>query len=356
MGKRRDTASDLSRASQAPGQAAAERRNIPAKRVSSKEAISPIIVIATSTQFPLAGQRDWHEVVDLRDCHLVIGEQQEARLEDAIIERLQAGWKSRVSASELTTSVTGSGLRFTDEDIRFKESDYGGHDDFYIVIRNFYTITPAGRKYELGHYFLPGHPDKLFPSGSGLHQSRSGFISDDPLERQADHFASALLMPEALFTKAMNRAGLGFTAIEFLANQCKTSITSTAIRYAQFTWDTVAVIVSNENRVEYCFLSEQLQDLRGLTWLKKGDVIPRTSTTAAFNKTPSNIAQAKKEQGSCYLDEWLDGAPGLELNEDVVGLGTYGKILTVLFTDDDLGREDESEEEEDELPSQRWKR
>jgi len=222
----------------------------------------------------------------------------------------------------------------------------------HIKNEGFIRFTIA---HELGHYFLPGHPDKLFPTGHGLHHSRSGFISDDPLERQADHFAGALLMPASLFKKAMNRAGQGFAAIDLLAKQCKTSITATAIRYAQFTWDTVAVIVSSENRVEYCFLSEQLKNLRGLTWLKKGDIIPPSSTTAAFNRTPSNIAKAKKEEGSCNLDEWLDGAPDIEINEDVIGLGTYGKTLTVLFTDEALEAEDESEEEEDELPSQRWK-
>ncbi len=251
--------------------------------------------------------------------------------------------------------------------VQEKDSDAPGVSGFLMRVGNTFGIQYAQHiknegfirftiAHELGHYFLPGHPDKLFPTGQGLHHSRSGFISDDPLERQADHFASALLMPESLFKNAMNRAGQGFTAIEFLARQCKTSITSTAIRYAQFTRDTVAVIVSSENRVEYCFLSEHLKNLRGLTWLKKGDLIAPRSTTAAFNRIPSNIAQAKKEEGSCNLDEWLDGAPAIEINEDVIGLGSYGKTLTVLFTDEELEDEDESEEDEDELPTQRWKR
>jgi len=32
----------------------------------------------------------------------------------------------------------------------------------------------------------------------------------------------------------------------------------------------------------------------------------------------------------------LDGAPRIEIKEDVVGLGHYGKTLTVLFTDAEL--------------------
>lgn len=112
----------------------------------------------------------------------------------------------------------------------------------HIQNEGFIRFTVA---HELGHYFLPGHPEKLFPNGDGIHEPKSGFISGDPLERQADSFASALLMPDNLFRKAVDGAGTGFSAIEKLAKQCKTSITSTAIRFAQFTDEAVAVIVSS---------------------------------------------------------------------------------------------------------------
>lgn len=41
------------------------------------------------------------------------------------------------------------------------------------------------------------------------------------------------------------------------------------------------------------------------------------------------------------LDEWFDGAPRVEMNEDVVGLGHYGKTLAVLFTDEEIDETDE---------------
>lgn len=53
----------------------------------------------------------------------------------------------------------------------------------------------------------------------------------------------------------------------------------------------------------------------------------------------------RRAEGSSYLDDWFDGAPQVEVNEDVVGLGSYGKTLTVLFTDEDL--EDEDDDEDD---------
>ena len=200
--------------------------------------------------------------------------------------------------------------------------------------------------HELGHYFLPGHADFLFASGDGVHRSRSGFISGDRYERQADYFASALLMPEPQFRKEVNGAGSGFQAIERLAKLFQTSITATAIRYIQFTDDAVAVIVSSCRQIDYCFMSDRIRDLRGIAWIKKGDMLPAGTTTARFNRDPSNIQDASEADGTCSLDDWFEGAPGVEVNEDVVGLGNYGKTLTVLFTDEELEDEDEYEDDD----------
>ncbi len=211
----------------------------------------------------------------------------------------------------------------------------------HIQNEGFIRFTVA---HELGHYFLPGHPERLFPAGDGLHESRSGFISHDPLERQADYFASALLMPVHQFREAVDYAGNGFAAIERLARQCQTSITATAIRYTTFTDEAVAVIVSSGRQIDYCFMSYCIRDLRGLTWIKKGDMLP-DGATRRFNHDPSNIEQARREESTCRLDDWFDGAPDVEFNEDVIGLGSYGKTLTVLFTDEIIGDDDANDDD-----------
>ncbi|HZZ80574.1 MAG TPA: ImmA/IrrE family metallo-endopeptidase [Gemmataceae bacterium] len=211
----------------------------------------------------------------------------------------------------------------------------------HIQNEGFIRFTVA---HELGHYFLPGHPQKLFPSGRGLHESKSGFISHDPMERQADEFASALLMPTHQFREAVDWAGSGFAAIEKLATECKTSITATAIRFTTFTDDAVAVIVSCNDRIDYCFMSDRIRDLRGLTWIKKGDLLPR-GATSRFNRDADNVEKARRQESTCGLDDWFDGAPDVEVNEDVVGLGSYGKTLTVLHTDILDDEDDENDDE-----------
>lgn len=213
----------------------------------------------------------------------------------------------------------------------------------HIANEGFIRFTVA---HELGHYFLPGHPEKLFPRGDGVHESKSGFISGDPVERQADYFASALLMPVHQFREAVDGASSGFSAIEKLAKLCKTSITATAIRYTYFTDEAVAVIVSSFERIDYCFMSDSIRDLRGITWIKKGDLVPRGTTTAKFNADQSNVEQARQDEGTSILSDWFDGGPDAEINEDVVGLGSYGKTLTILFTDEPLEDDDEDNDDD----------
>ena len=212
----------------------------------------------------------------------------------------------------------------------------------HIANDGFIRFTVA---HELGHYFLPGHPAKLFPNGDGIHPSRSGFISGDPLERQADYFASALLMPERLFKSALRRSGLGFTAIKKLVETCNTSVTATAIRYAKFADDPVAIVVSSGSQIDYCFMSPSIQNMRGLQWIRKGEPLPPRSTTAVFNKDSSNVLEMRSRDGTSYLDDWFDGAPQFEMSEDVIGLGSYGKTLTVLFTEEAFDEEEDEDEE-----------
>ena len=213
--------------------------------------------------------------------------------------------------------------------------------------------------HELGHYFLPGHVDALFGKGQPCHYSESGFISDDKYEREADSFAAGLLMPKLLFKAACGKSGQGLEAIETLAGLCVTSLTATAIRFAKLCDEPVAVVCSMGNRVQFAFMSKPLQDLRGLTWIRKNSGLPAGTATANFNKDEDNVRNAKRVVSTSTLDTWFDGGSTAELNEEVVGLGDYGKTLTVLWADSlsEPEEAEEKEESEDEnlLPSQRWR-
>lgn len=204
---------------------------------------------------------------------------------------------------------------------------YASHIDNDGFIR--FTVA-----HELGHYFIPGHPDALFLDGDGIHASRALNPSGDRYEKEADGFASGLLMPRESFIAAMRELEPGFGAIEALASTCRTSITSTAIRYAQFAEDPVAVIVSTGTSIDYCFMSDAIRAVDGVKWISKGTSLPSRCETRKFNAVSSNITSGRKAYGWTSMDDWFEEAPQVEMKEDVVGLGGYGKTLTVLFTDE----------------------
>jgi Zn-dependent peptidase ImmA (M78 family) len=214
--------------------------------------------------------------------------------------------------------------------------------------------------HELGHYFLDGHYEYIFSGGKSRHQSDAGFTSDDRREREADTFAAGLLMPEKLFRASCARSKPGLTAIEGLAEACGTSLTATAIQYARLSDELVAVVCSKAERVQFAFMSQPLKSRRDLNWIKKNTGLPDGTATARFNRDQSNVAKARRIASTSTLDTWFDGGGDSELVEEVIGLGAYGRTLTVLWGEsspDPHENEDESEEDQREnmLPSDRWR-
>jgi Zn-dependent peptidase ImmA (M78 family) len=183
--------------------------------------------------------------------------------------------------------------------------------------------------HELGHYFLDGHIDHVLPK-DGAHASHAGFVSTDPYEMEADNFAAGLLMPARLFCRALRNRDAGFGAVEAMASLCRTSLTATAIRYAELTEDAVAVIVSTGPTIDYCCLSNTMKSLRQLTWLRKGSPVPGGTATAQLNADPKRVASTDRAEAEIDIVDWLGGVRSVRGTEEVVGLGGYGKTLTVL--------------------------
>ncbi len=212
-----------------------------------------------------------------------------------------------------------------------------------IPSRGFQRFSIA---HELGHYCIEGHPEVLLAKGP--HYSRAGFVSEDPFEQEADHFAAALLMPERAFRAAMDNYAAGLACVEALGKECETSLTATAIRYSALTWDGVAVLLSSGKTIDWCFMSDGLKQARGLTYVRKGSPVPLDTVTAAFNARSENVRMGHRDTGEGRLNDWMDGERVYRVVEEVVGLGQYGRTLTILTCKSLTTRVEESEDEEDE--------
>ena len=202
--------------------------------------------------------------------------------------------------------------------------------------------------HELGHYFLPGHPEHVFSGEKVIHESRAGFGSGDPIELEADHFAAGLLMPSSLFAAEAGKYSDGFTAIEKLAERCQTSLTASAIRYTDVTDAAIAVVISTGSSVNYCFTSRAMRKVRGFKHPLKGSVLPLDSLTRIFNQTLGNVINAQREDDSADLIAWFRADDEIDATEEVVGLGDYGKTLTIITAE--LPDEDEDVSDMTSLP------
>lgn len=198
--------------------------------------------------------------------------------------------------------------------------------------------------HELGHFYLRGHMDAVIPGGNGVHESRAGFNSKNRYEIEADRFSAGFLMPRHLFFPALEHAGRGLAAVEHMAALCRTSLHSSAIRVVQCTRDPMAIVISEGGRIDHCFMSDALKNTRGIDWLKKREAVPRGTPTQIFNQDPNNVARAVRLEETSNLQQWFGGKRRIEISEDVIGLGRYGKTLTVLYDIELLEPEDEEDE------------
>jgi hypothetical protein len=84
---------------------------------------------------------------------------------------------------------------------------------------------------------------------------------------------------------------------------------------------------------------------RDLSSPRKGDPVPKRSATFRLNADPAKIAKAERADGPADGAAWFVDFPEVDLFEETIGLGSYGRTLTILTTVDALPDEDDREEE-----------
>lgn len=192
--------------------------------------------------------------------------------------------------------------------------------------------------HELGHHEIDGHFDALFSETVRRHQCRSAFSSDVLQEKQADAFASELLMPRGVcrkFLAKLPEADDGLSAILALAEYCQVSIHAAANRYIDLVERPTALVVSVNGKVAYCARSEALRDRLGRSGasITRGSALPVHSQAARMTAEEVRAGHRSKPGETRWL-HWFGGADRGNVKEEVLGLGTYGKVITVLSDND----------------------
>ena len=227
------------------------------------------------------------------------------------------------------------------EGIQLAPGDYGesfcGRIEFIKSYKKFFLYYPAPSTnrllprtrfsiaHELGHYFIESHR-KMLISGE-FHNSESGFICEKEKEREADYFASILLMPTPVIKRNLNNEGfLTLRRILQLAREYETSATCAAIRYTTYSSEPCAVVLSKESKV-LCYVPSADAKVLGFEWMGKKTIPSGSSIEDAISTIGSDEIH-KLETSS---ENWFSPRTRkMKIWEESFPLGYTNLVLTFL--------------------------
>lgn len=123
------------------------------------------------------------------------------------------------------------------------------------------NIPYPGRKrftvaHEIGHFTLPSHGEASYWC---LADDIEGYRAARTAEREANEFASELLLPEEEVRDFVEHHPASLAAARELADRCGTSLTAAALKMVSLAWQPCALVVSRSARVAWATASRHLR-------------------------------------------------------------------------------------------------
>ena len=197
------------------------------------------------------------------------------------------------------------------------------------------NIVDKGQKrftlaHEMGHYF---NERDIRTNGmySCSDDDINSFKSNKTWEANANEFASELLMPKAWFKNFTARRKLNFDLIKETAEYFNTSITATAIKYANIGATPSAVIMSKDRKVIWHCPNEYFP----LKWIPKNYIVNKYSKAYNFfSKKEINENDNLVPANTWYFDD-NRCRNNIYLWEQNVFMPNYNSVLTLLWLFED---------------------
>ncbi len=196
--------------------------------------------------------------------------------------------------------------------------------------------TPRARftlSHELGHYFIDEHRNNLASGRVRPHPSFSDkCVGDLFVEREADFFASRLLMPDERFQRAMRKCSAGLRSIEAVGGQFEVSLTCAAIRFVTAEVFPAVIVKWSSEGYAWKWCSKQFWALGYRKTVESSGTLPEDSATAKC--LTSRGAQRGIVETGTTASSWFPtiaegGVRNLILREEAMALGRFG-VLTLL--------------------------
>ena len=188
--------------------------------------------------------------------------------------------------------------------------------------------------HEIGHFCLDGHIEALFEGGGEVHLSNTSHFrsAKNWYEVEADAFAAELLVPSFKAREVLRGAAMGVDSVKAIEQFFGTSLSCAAVRYANLSADPVVVILSKGREIEWASFSPSIKVHDFARRRLKGEWLPSSSSTHRIAQSTDRVLSGEVLEDEMSLCEWFDGAPAVPVVEFSQGMGTYGRVLTVLVS------------------------
>jgi hypothetical protein len=193
-------------------------------------------------------------------------------------------------------------------DIKVIEEDLSGCDGCFMRAVKAIVVNKSmdeGRKnftiaHELGHSQIPHHTNAEYKD----YRERLGFpITDRQEEREADEFASELLMPRFLISGIVKSEKISLHTAQLLSDKCRTSFISSTLAYVNCSPELCAVAVSEASKIKYFFPSASLKKKKGFVGAKTP--LHKLSHAFSFFNEQGILAKSGEEKGKVQNIAWL---------------------------------------------------
>lgn len=193
-----------------------------------------------------------------------------------------------------------------------------------IVVSERFKGAPRGRfvvAHELGHFLLHAGVDQFFVCETA---DLSDYGSNG-IEAEANQFAAELLMPECMFSPRCDRNRPCLADLVELAEAFSTSLMATAIRFARFSPEPFAAVVSQKSRVLYASRSPSFPFR-----IAAGHYLsPQATYAGELHRGRQIPAEAQWVDAGGWIDD--EDAAECELFEHSMTLGETGFVLSTLW-------------------------
>ena len=208
---------------------------------------------------------------------------------------------------------------------------------FGIIVSDACPTPGHGRfslAHELGHYHIDGHLDAMFAGDAERVESEGGFFHNrkSRLEREADWFASELLVPASQLGPRIDEEPSSIGTLQSLADEFRTSAHHDGHppRRTDRPGDSFDPLPRWPGGMGLLLSPARPARLVPCAGERAMPSRPAPKPLSLARDLPG-LPGGETRSATAPARDWFDGAsPHLEVEEDAVEMGSYGRVLTLL--------------------------